>query len=123
MKIELTSLLKGDYVEISADIYEKENNRRGNEYALTAESAKFSYKRVLFTKDKGPVLLTLPVKEARQFARQLLAVTRQDGDVENEREKEIRELKEKLEGKNGLVKRLEDEVAVAGVREDSKDVE
>lgn len=132
MNIKLTSIKKGEFVEVSADIYEKEDNRRGSEYALTAEPAKFSYKRTLFTRDEGPVLLTLPVKEARQFARKLLALTRQDGDVENEREQEIRELKEdrdRWQERAGAAAKLREQLeaeiktltAVAGLKGGSKD--
>ena len=106
MNLELTPIKRGDCVEISADIYTKENNRRGNEFALTAEPVKFSYRRVLFTKDEGPVMLTLSIKQARQFARRLLALTRQDGDLESELEAENRELKIKVEGLGETVRRL-----------------
>ncbi len=94
MKIILTPVPKGSYVDIFADIFPEKDDKSG--YAgLTANAITFSPRRLYASDTAKTTLLTLSVKEARQFARTLLALTRQDGDVENEREKEIRELKDK----------------------------
>jgi hypothetical protein len=93
MKINLTPVSKGSYVDIFADILPEKDDK--SEYALVANAITFSSLRLYEATTHRNTLLTLPVKEARQFARTLLALTRQDGDVENEREKEIRELKGK----------------------------
>ncbi len=114
MKINLTSVSKGSYVDIFADVLPEKDDKSG--YGLVANAVTFSLRRLYAQDVSATTLLTLPVKEARQFARQLLAVTRQEGDVENEREKEIREQKE-------LIGRLEDEIAVLKTIAQATDME
>ena len=107
MKINLTPISKGSYVDIFADVLPEKDDKSG--YGLVANTITFSPRRLYAQDVAATTLLTLPVKEARQFARQLLAVTRQEGDVENEREKEIRELNAKIKALEVSLERFDGE--------------
>lgn len=118
MRINLTPISKGSYVDIFADVLPEKDDKSG--YGLVANTVTFSPRRLYAQDVSATTLLTLPVKEARQFARQLLAVTRQEGDVENEREKEIRELKEEIKVADKAISDLR--CTIEAERVGSKDV-
>jgi hypothetical protein len=98
MKIELTPVKKGEYVEVFADVASVEDEL----LTFVATPLKFEAVHLLHGQKGGysrcgtPVV-SIPIKEARTFARRVLALTRQDGDTESELEAENRKLKEKLQ--------------------------
>lgn len=70
-EIKLTALVKGDIVEIFADVFPDDKKQK---FAYTA---KFE-RRALWAQDTGESMLSVSVEEARRFAKEILRDTEGD---------------------------------------------
>jgi hypothetical protein len=95
MNVKLIPVKKVDCVEIFGDVMPDEKKHPDSRiYGMRANPVTFTPVTKLYRPDgPGDAMLTLTIKEARSFARRVLALTRAEGDTESEIEAENRELR------------------------------